>query len=173
LGPYLERPSHNPARQIGPRAGKQIGEFNASTDVSQLKDRSLAHLPSPGFALLIGVGTRSRSSATSVPRTSRQAGRPQSGRTTMQSQGQSAEDRRIRRSVARAINGPRNHRCSGFGLRVVVLMWRDDLDTSFSPSRPLRYDRFLAVPGATPGDISLFGALGAIDPKAPIPRPDT
>ncbi len=69
--------------------------------------------------------------------------------------------------AAQAINGPAgNPECVWLGRRVVLLMWRDDLDTAF---RHLDlYDRF-GCPGghvqATFRCLVRFG--GAIDPKQP------
>ena len=78
--------------------------------------------------------------AISAPRTSRQAGCGQSGQPA-----EAAKDNQRKTDefaeAAQAINGPAgNPECVWLGRRVVVLMWRDDLDTAF---RHLDlYDRF-------------------------------
>jgi hypothetical protein len=68
--------------------------------------------------------------------------------------------------ASQAINGPAgNPECVWLGRRVVVLMWRDDLDTAF---RHLDlYDRFGCPGGHVQATFRCLVRFGAIDPKAP------
>jgi hypothetical protein len=68
--------------------------------------------------------------------------------------------------AAQAINGPGgNPECVWLGRRVVVLMWRDDLDTAF---RHLDlYDRFGCPGGHVQATFRCLVKFGAIDPKQP------
>jgi len=68
--------------------------------------------------------------------------------------------------ASQAINGPAgNPECVWLGRRVVVLMWRDDLDTAF---RHLDlYDRFGCPGGHVQETFRCLVRFGAIDPKAP------
>jgi hypothetical protein len=65
-----------------------------------------------------------------------------------------------------AINGPAgNPECVWLGRRVVVLMWRDDLDTAF---RHLDlYDRFGCPGGHVQATFRCLVRFGALDPKVP------
>lgn len=68
--------------------------------------------------------------------------------------------------AANAINGPAgNPECVWLGRRVVVLMWRDDLDTAF---RHLDlYDRFGCPGGHVQATFRCLVRFGALDPKVP------
>jgi hypothetical protein len=68
--------------------------------------------------------------------------------------------------AARVINGPAgNPECVWLGRRMVVLMWRDDLDTAF---RHLDlYDRFGCPGGHVQAAFRCLVRFGPIDPKAP------
>ena len=68
--------------------------------------------------------------------------------------------------AAQAINGPAgNPECVWLGRRVVVLMWRDDLDTAF---RHLDlYDRFGCPGGHVQATFRCLVRFGPIDPKQP------
>jgi len=68
--------------------------------------------------------------------------------------------------AAAAINGPAgNPECVWLGRRVVVLMWRDDLDTAF---RHLDlYDRFGCPGGHVQATFRCLVRFGALDPKVP------
>jgi hypothetical protein len=68
--------------------------------------------------------------------------------------------------ASQAINGPAgNPECVWLGRRVVVLMWRDDLDTAF---RHLDlYDRFGCPGGHVQATFRCLVRFGAIDPKVP------
>jgi hypothetical protein len=65
-----------------------------------------------------------------------------------------------------AIGGPAgNPECVWLGRRVVVLMWRDDLDTAF---RHLDlYDRFGCPGGHVQATFRCLVRFGALDPKVP------
>ena len=68
--------------------------------------------------------------------------------------------------ATQAINGPAgNPECVWLGRRVVVLMWRDDLDTAF---RHLDlYDRFGCPGGHVQATFRCLVRFGALDPKVP------
>jgi hypothetical protein len=68
--------------------------------------------------------------------------------------------------ASQTLNGPAgNPECVWLGRRVVVLMWRDDLDTAF---RHLDlYDRFGCPGGHVQATFRCLVRFGAIDPKAP------
>lgn len=68
--------------------------------------------------------------------------------------------------AAKAINGPAgNPECVWLGRRVVVLMWRDDLDTAF---RHLDlYDRFGCPGGHVQATFRCLVRFGPIDPRQP------
>lgn len=68
--------------------------------------------------------------------------------------------------ASKAINGPAgNPECVWLGRRVVVLMWRDDLDTAF---RHLDlYDRFGCPGGHVQATFRCLVRFGALDPKVP------
>lgn len=68
--------------------------------------------------------------------------------------------------AAQAINGPAgNPECVWVGRRVVVLMWRDDIDTAF---RHLElYDRFGCPGGHVQATFRCLVRFGPLDPKAP------
>jgi len=68
--------------------------------------------------------------------------------------------------AAQAINGPAgNPECVWLGRRVVLLMWRDDLDTAF---RHLDlYERFGCPGGHIQAAFRCLVRFGAIDPKQP------
>ena len=120
--------------------------------------------PSPGFALLIGIGGALRPERR--PPRPGPAGKPPRNPANA---ADAAKDNQRKTDefveAAQAINGPAgNPECVWLGRRVVGLMWRDDLDTAF---RHLDlYDRF-GCPGghvqATFRCLTRFG--GQIDPK--------
>jgi len=125
----------------------------------------LRRLAASGFALLIGTGgalaqsgdlrtqDQSKPSATS-PATPADAAKDNQRKT----------DEFV--EASQAINGPAgNPECVWLGRRVVVLMWRDDLDTAF---RHLDlYDRFGCPGGHVQATFRCLVRFGAIDPKVP------
>lgn len=131
--------------------------------VLQLKNPVLRHLAVPVFALLFGIGGALAQSGDI--RAQDQSGKPANSNPADTSKdNQRKTDEFV--EAQQAINGPAgNPECVWLGRRVVVLMWRDDLDTAF---RHLDlYDRF----GCPSGHIQVtFRCLvlhaNTIDPKA-------
>src|SRR3954452_19260937 len=117
-----------------------------------------------GFALLIGVGS---SFAQSGDLRNQDQPKPPAGQvapTDAARDNQRKTDEFV--EAAQAINGPAgNPECVWLGRRVVVLMWRDDLDTAF---RHLDlYDRFGCPGGHVQATFRCLVRFGAIDPKVP------
>src|SRR3954470_5685320 len=118
-----------------------------------------------GFALLIGLGGAFaqsgdlRAQDQSKPPASGQAAPADAARDSQRKTDEFVE-------ASQAINGPAgNPECVWLGRRVVVLMWRDDLDTAF---RHLDlYDRFGCPGGHVQATFRCLVRFGAIDPKAP------
>src|SRR5260221_13136970 len=147
----------------GRGARSEIGEFMRRR-VLQVKNAVLHHLAVPGLILLIGIGSALAQSGdlraqdqTKGP-AANSAPSADAAKETQRKTDEFVE-------ASQAINGPAgNPECVWLGRRVVVLMWRDDLDTAF---RHLDlYDRF-GCPGghvqATFRCLTRFG--GQIDPK--------
>src|SRR5260370_975371 len=126
----------------------------------------LGRLAISGFALLIGCGSAFAQSGDL--RTQDQQGKPAT--TNPATPADAAKDSRRKpegcAGAARATNGPAgNPECVWLGRRVVVLMWRDDLDTAF---RHLDlYDRFGCPGGHVQATFRCLVRFGAIDPKVP------
>src|SRR3954452_8990473 len=118
-----------------------------------------------GFALLIGVGS---SFAQSGDLRNQDQPKPPAGQvapTDAARDNQRKTDEVV--EAAQAINGPAgNPECVWLGRRVVVLMWRDDLDTAF---RHLDlYDRFGCPGGHVQATFRcLVRFSNQIDPKVP------
>jgi hypothetical protein len=135
--------------------------------VLQFQNTVLRHLAISGLALLIGIGSAFAQSGDL--RTPDQSGKPAA---TNPAQPADAAKDNLRKSdefveASQAINGPAgNPECVWLGRRVVVLMWRDDLDTAF---RHLDlYDRFGCPGGHVQATFRcLVRFFGAIDPKVP------
>ncbi|MCB1412511.1 MAG: beta-1-3, beta-1-6-glucan biosynthesis protein [Xanthobacteraceae bacterium] len=138
----------------------------------EFRNTVLRRMAVPGLALLLGIGGAIAQSGDL--RAQDQAAKPaqQQQNANPANAAEAAARENKRRTdefaeAAKAINGPAgNPECVWLGRRVVVLMWRDDLDTAF---RHLDlYDRF-GCPGghvqATFRCLVRFG--GAIDPKIP------
>ncbi len=125
----------------------------------------LRHLAVPGLALLIGIGSALAQSGDL--RTQDQSGKPAANAAAP---ADAAKDSQRKTDefveAAQAINGPAgNPECVWLGRRVVVLMWRDDLDTAF---RHLDlYDRFGCPGGHVQATFRCLVRFGAIDPKSP------
>jgi hypothetical protein len=150
------------------RAGfgrKQIGEIMRRR-VLQLKNAVLRHLAVPGLALLIGIGSAIAQSGDL--RAQDQSGKPAATSPAAPTDAAKDNQRKTDEFVeaSQAINGPAgNPECVWLGRRVVVLMWRDDLDTAF---RHLDlYDRFGCPGGHVQATFRCLVRFGAIDPKAP------
>lgn len=125
----------------------------------------LRRLATSGFALLIGFGS---AFAQSGDLRTQDPSKP--GATNPATPADAAKDNQRKTDefveASQAINGPAgNPECVWLGRRVVVLMWRDDLDTAF---RHLDlYDRFGCPGGHVQATFRCLVRFGAIDPKVP------
>lgn len=134
--------------------------------VFELQNAVLRRVATSAIALLIGLGGALAQSGDL--RTQDQTGKP--GATNQASPADAARDSQRKSDefveASQAINGPAgNPECVWLGRRVVVLMWRDDLDTAF---RHLDlYDRFGCPGGHVQATFRCLVRFGAIDPKAP------
>jgi hypothetical protein len=135
--------------------------------VLQVKNAVLHHLAVPGLILLIGIGgalaqsgdLRAQDQSTKGP-AANSAPLAEAAKETQRKTDEFVE-------ASQAINGPAgNPECVWLGRRVVVLMWRDDLDTAF---RHLDlYDRFGCPGGHVQATFRcLVRFFSAIDPKVP------
>jgi hypothetical protein len=166
LGTYLNgnqtsAPTARPGRN-------QIGEF-MRRGVLQLKNAVLRHLAIPGLALLIGIGSAGMGSAAAqsgTPANPDQSGKPPAASSAdAPKENQHKTDEFV--EASQTINGPAgNPECVWLGRRVVVLMYRDDLDTAF---RHLDlYDRFGCPGGHVQAAFRcLTRFFSLIDPKVP------
>jgi len=160
IGDLFER------HQTTPRGRKQIGEFMRRR-VLQVKNAVLHHLAVPGLILLIGMGSALAQSGDL--RSQDQSTKPAATNTAPSADAAKETQRKTDEFVeaSQAINGPAgNPECVWLGRRVVVLMWRDDLDTAF---RHLDlYDRFGCPGGHVQATFRcLVRFFSAIDPKVP------
>jgi hypothetical protein len=135
--------------------------------VLQFQNTVLRHLAISGLALLIGIGSAFAQSGDL--RTPDQSGKPAATNPAQPADAAKDNQRKSDEFVeaSQAINGPAgNPECVWLGRRVVVLMWRDDLDTAF---RHLDlYDRFGCPGGHVQATFRcLVRFFGAIDPKVP------
>ncbi|HRO01553.1 beta-1-3, beta-1-6-glucan biosynthesis protein [Nitrobacter sp.] len=119
----------------------------------------------PGFALLFGIGG---AIAQSGDLRAQDQNKQAAENGTNAADGAKDSKRKTDEFVeaARVIDGPAgNPECVWLGRRVVVLMWRDDLDTAF---RHLDlYDRFGCPGGHVQASFRCLVRFGPIDPKAP------
>ena len=133
--------------------------------VLRLQIAALRHLAVALLALLIGTGGALAQSGDLRPQD--QTGKPAANSAAS---AEAAKDSQRKTDefveAAQAINGPAgNPECVWLGRRVVVLMWRDDLDTAF---RHLDlYDRFGCPGGHVQATFRCLVRFGAIDPKTP------
>jgi hypothetical protein len=120
----------------------------------------------PGFALLFGIGAAIAQSGDL--RAQDQQNKPAATNPAAAADAAKDSQRKTDEFVEaqHAINGPAgNPECVWLGRRVVVLMWRDDLDTAF---RHLDlYDRFGCPGGHVQATFRCLVRFGPIDPKAP------
>jgi hypothetical protein len=135
--------------------------------VLSVQNAVLRHLAVAGLALLIGTGTAFAQSGDL--RSQDQSGKPAATSPAQAADAAKDSQRKTDEFVeaAQAINGPAgNPECVWLGRRVVVLMWRDDLDTAF---RHLDlYDRFGCPGGHVQATFRcLVRFFSAIDPKTP------
>jgi hypothetical protein len=135
--------------------------------VLQLRNAVLRHLAVSGLALLIGVGSAVAQSGDlhSQDQPAKSGAANPAAPADAAKESQRKTDEFV--EAAQAINGPAgNPECVWLGRRVVVLMWRDDLDTAF---RHLDlYDRFGCPVGHVQATFRcLVRFFSAIDPKVP------
>jgi hypothetical protein len=132
--------------------------------VLQLKNAVLRHLAIPGLAVFIGIGSAIAQSGT--PPAPDQSGKPQAANSAdAVKDNQRKTDEFV--EASQTLNGPAgNPECVWLGRRVVVLMFRDDLDTAF---RHLDlYDRFGCPGGHVQAAFRcLTRFFSLIDPKVP------
>jgi hypothetical protein len=132
--------------------------------VLQFKSSVLRHLAVPAFALLFGIGGASAQSGDI--RAQDQSAKPANSTPADTSKDNQRKTDEFA-EAQQAINGPAgNPECVWLGRRVVVLMWRDDLDTAF---RHLDlYDRFGCPGGHVQATFRcLVRFFNQIDPKVP------
>ncbi len=133
--------------------------------VLQVKNAVLHHLAVPGLTLLIGIGSALAQSGDL--RAQDQSTKPPAANSAPSADAAKETQRKTDEFVeaSQAINGPAgNPECVWLGRRVVVLMWRDDLDTAF---RHLDlYDRFGCPAGHIQATFRCLVRQGSIDPKA-------
>jgi hypothetical protein len=141
--------------------------------VLEFTDAVLRHLAVPGLALLLGIGSAldigSALAQSGDLRAQDQSGKPPAANSAPAADASKDNQRKTDEFVeaSQAINGPAgNPECVWLGRRVVVLMWRDDLDTAF---RHLDlYDRFGCPGGHVQATFRcLVRFFNAIDPKVP------
>jgi hypothetical protein len=142
---------------------EQIGEF-MRRGMHQLQNAVFRYLAFSGLALLIGIGSAAAQSGDLHAQ-------DQSGKPAAANPADTSKDNQRKTDefveAQQAINGPAgNPECVWLGRRVVVLMWRDDLDTAF---RHLDlYDRFGCPGGHVQAAFRcLVRFFSAIDPKVP------
>lgn len=134
--------------------------------VFELLTASQRCLAAAGFVLVVG-GLATIAASTGVSAQDQQKQPP--GQAGAPNPADAARDQRRTDEfveAAQVINGPAgNPECVWLGRRVVVLMWRDDLDTAF---RHLDlYDRFGCPGGHVQATFRCLVKFGAIDPKTP------
>jgi hypothetical protein len=146
-------------------ARQQIGDFMRQR-VIEFQNAVLRRVATSGFALLLGFGSAFAQSGDL--RTQDQSGKPTAASPASPTDAAKDSQRKTDEFVeaSQAINGPAgNPECVWLGRRVVVLMWRDDLDTAF---RHLDlYDRFGCPGGHVQATFRCLVRFGAIDPKVP------
>lgn len=124
----------------------------------------LRRLAIPAFALLVGLGASIAPHDTAFAQDQKPAANAPTAADVVR-ESQKKTDEFV--EATQAINGPAgNPECVWLGRRVVVLMWRDDLDTAF---RHLDlYDRFGCPGGHVQATFRCLVKFGpAIDPKVP------
>jgi hypothetical protein len=135
-----------------------------SQRVFEFQSALVRRLATSAFALLIGLGS---AFAQSGDLRSQDQPKPPAGQAAP---ADAARDNQRKTDefveASQAINGPAgNPECVWLGRRVVVLMWRDDLDTAF---RHLDlYDRFGCPGGHVQATFRCLVRFGPIDPKPP------
>jgi len=166
LGTYLNGINQRAKLVSAGRRQETIGEF-MRRGVLQLKNAVLRHFAVPGLVLLIGLGSALAQSGDLKAQD--QQGKPAAANPAPSAEATKDNQRKTDEFVEaqQAINGPAgNPECVWLGRRVVVLMWRDDLDTAF---RHLDlYDRFGCPGGHVQATFRcLVRFFSMIDPKVP------
>jgi len=140
-------------------AANFIGDFMRRL-VFGFQNAVLRSLAVPAFALLLGASGASAQSGAQEQKPAANAPSP----ADVAKDSQKKTDEFV--EATNAINGPAgNPECVWLGRRVVVLMWRDDLDTAF---RHLDlYDRFGCPGGHVQATFRCLVRFGALDPKVP------
>ena len=131
--------------------------------VVEFQNAVLRRVATSGFALLIGLGSALAQSGDLRTQDAKPPANPAAPADAAKDS-QRKTDEFV--EASQAINGPAgNPECVWLGRRVVVLMWRDDLDTAF---RHLDlYDRFGCPGGHVQATFRCLVRFGAIDPKVP------
>jgi len=133
--------------------------------VFEFQNAVLRRVAASGIALLIGLGS---ALAQSGDLRTQDPSKPNVANPAVPADAAKDSQRKTDEFVeaSQAINGPAgNPECVWLGRRVVVLMWRDDLDTAF---RHLDlYDRFGCPGGHVQATFRCLVRFGAIDPKTP------
>jgi hypothetical protein len=133
--------------------------------VFEFQNAVLRRVAASGIALLIGLGS---ALAQSGDLRTQDPSKPNAANPAAPADAAKDSQRKTDEFVeaSQAINGPAgNPECVWLGRRVVVLMWRDDLDTAF---RHLDlYDRFGCPGGHVQATFRCLVRFGAIDPKVP------
>src|SRR6476620_11546957 len=146
--------------------GSEIGEFMRRR-VLQVKNAVLHHLAVPGLILLIVIGGALAQSGDLRAQDQSTKGPAANSAPSAEAAKETQRKTFVLVEASQAINGPAgNPECVWLGRRVVVLMWRDDLDTAF---RHLDlYDRFGCPGGHVQATFRcLVRFFSAIDPKVP------
>ena len=117
----------------------------------------------PGLILLIGIGSALAQSGDLRDQSTKGPSANSAPSADAAKETQRKTDEFV--EASQAINGPAgNPECVWLGRRVVVLMWRDDLDTAF---RHLDlYDRFGCPAGHIQATFRCLVRQGNFDPKA-------
>jgi hypothetical protein len=126
---------------------------------------AVLRLAVPGLALLLGLGAAVVQTGAVYAQDQKPAANAPANPAEVAKESQKKTDEFV--EATQAINGPAgNPECVWLGRRVVVLMWRDDLDTAF---RHLDlYDRFGCPGGHVQATFRCLVKFGpAIDPKVP------
>ncbi len=157
IGDLFER--HLTGASEDAAAANFIGDFMRRL-VFGFQHAVLHRLAAPALALLLGVSGASAQSAAQEQKPAATAPSP----ADVAKDSQKKTDEFV--EATQAINGPAgNPECVWLGRRVVVLMWRDDLDTAF---RHLDlYDRFGCPGGHVQATFRCLVRFGALDPKVP------
>ena len=136
-----------------------VGDFMRRSAFG-FQDKLLRSLAVPALALLLGASGAHAQSAAGEQKPAANAPSP----AEVAKESQKKTDEFV--EATNAIGGPAgNPECVWLGRRVVVLMWRDDLDTAF---RHLDlYDRFGCPGGHVQATFRCLVRFGALDPKVP------